>query len=175
MSRILALALLPFVLPGTAFAAGDTLNLFWLDDSPCLSLVAREDGDLLAVRLVLRTEIPVAGFVARLRFDPDELSLVACAPGELMHVGGCVAHLTTEECKGGCAIEARVLEGTAMIGCGDAVELTFRREGKDAVPRLGRIDFILDDGEQQASPRGTTRAGRGTEESSWAAVKVLYR
>jgi hypothetical protein len=148
-----------------------------MDDRPFLSLVTREEGEFLMATLVLRTDVPVSGFLAHLRFDHDALTLVQCVPGELMHVGGCVMYLATQDCKGGCTVESRVPEDTEMIGCGDAVELAFRVEKKGAWLRLGPVEFYGPADERRTTywEVAPTAAGSGLESRSWASVKALYR
>jgi hypothetical protein len=165
------------VVPATALDAGENQNVFALYDRPCLSLVTQEDGEFLIASLVLRTDVPVSGFLAHLRFDHDALALVECAPGELMHVGDCVVNLVTADTKGGCTIESRVPEGTVMIGHGEAVELMFRVDQKGASLRLGCVEFFRPDDEQRITyfEDTPTAAAVGLGSSSWASVKALYR
>jgi hypothetical protein len=176
LARVLPLVLPSLLLPASALGNEEAQNEFVLDDQPCLTLVAREEGEFLIARLVLRTEVPVSGFLATLRFDHDALTLVECAPGELMHVGGCVVHLVTVDCKRGCTVESRVPAGTEMIGCGDAVQLVFRVEQKGAWVRLACVEFYGPSDERiKPFEDAPTTAGSGLASTSWASVKALYR
>jgi hypothetical protein len=180
--RALPLTLAMLLLAGAPPDAGDTQNHYVVEERPSLCLVTEQDGEFLRVSLMLRTEVPVIGVWTWLAFDHDELELRECAPGEMMHVSGCVVHLRAEDNKRGCRIEAAVGAGAEMRGRGEVVQLLFACEEKESRVRIRRVVFygpndqiLLDETATAGNPSTTTDVEAGVESTSWASVKALYR